>query len=299
MAGIAIEAAWHGDESEVSHTVPLSVLGALEKRFGVAHFYAEFKDGDSVAGPSVTAEVRREILTRPLETITASLVDRDGVEDIGYFSVDAEDDPAFLFLDLDDGAFFDIGSSNPFTDTTREFLEDLAASGAIAISVRPQDVGSYLSGDLENEAVFLYYYFRDLESMLEVINELIEASREYVSDLGFDLNNEGPQSVRSSAVPLRVEDTGFPGKMGRLGFVPPVPPIMVSLDEINRICESSGYSLTQRIPSGLVFEAVPTKETTGAAWAQDLPDRREALLPRLAGYFMGLAERASKRNKTA
>ncbi len=298
MGGIAIEAAWHGDEREVSHTVPLSVLGALEKRFGVAHFYAEFKDGDSIAGPSVTADVRRELLTRPVETVTASLVDRDGVDDIGYFSVDAEDDPAFLFLDLDDSAFFDIGSTNPFTQLTREFLEDLAASGAIAISVRPQDVGSYLSGDIENEAVFLYYYFRDLESLVEVVNELIEASREYVSDLGFDLTKDGPQTIRSAAVPLRVEDTGFPGRMARLPALQEVPLREVSLDELNRICEGSGYALTQRLPHGLIFQVVVTKETTGASWAQDLPDRREGLLPRITAYFAGIAEKAARSSRT-
>jgi hypothetical protein len=298
VGGIAIEAAWHGDEREVSHTIPLSVLGALEKRFGVAHFYAEFKDGDSIAGPSVTADVRRELLTRPVETITASLVDREGVDDIGYFSVDTEDDPAFLFLDLDDSAFFDIGSTNPFTQLTREFLEDLAASGAIAVSVRPQDVGSYLSGDIENEAVFLYYYFRDLESLVEVVNELIEASREYVSDLGFDLAKHGLQTIRSAAVPLRVEDTGFPGRMARLPALQEVPLREVSLDELNRICEGSGYSLTQRLPHGLIFQVVVTKETTGASWAQDLPDRREGLLPRITAYFGGIAEKAARNTRT-
>jgi hypothetical protein len=295
MAGIAVEAAWHGDEREVSHTVPLSVLGAIEKRFGVAHFYAEFKDGDSVAGPTITAEVRRELLTRPLETVTGSLLDRDGIDDIGYFSIDAEDDPAFLFMDLDDAAFFDIGSTNPFTQITRGLLEDIAASGAIAASVRPQDVGSYLSGDIENEAVFLYYYFHDIEAMLEVTNELIEASREYVADLGFDLNVEGPQTVRSTAVPLRVEDVGFPGRMARIPFIPHVPVHLVSIDEINRICDTAGYTLRQRLPFGLMFEAVPVKEPAGSKSSIDLPDRRESLIPRLAAYFAGIAEKAAKR----
>lgn len=295
MAGIAVEAAWHGDEREVSHTVPLSVLGAIEKRFGVAHFYAEFKDGDSIAGPSITAEVRRELLTRPLDTVTGSLLDRDGVDDIGYFSIDAEDDPAFLFMDLDDAVFFDIGSTNPYTQITRGLLEDIAASGAIAASVRPQDVGSYLSGDIENEAVFLYYYFHDIEAALEVINELIEASREYVADLGFDLKVEGPQSIRSTAVPLRVEDIGFPGRMARVPFIPNVPLHLISIDEINRICDSAGYTLRQRLPYGLIFEAVPVKEPGGAGGNVDLPDRRESLMPKLAGYFAGIAEKAAKR----
>lgn len=295
MAGIAVEAAWHGDEREVSHTVPLSLLGAIEKRFGVAHFYAEFKDGDSIAGPSITAEVRRELLTRPLDTVTGSLLDRDGVDDIGYFSIDAEDDPAFLFMDLDDAAFFDIGSTNPYTQLTRGLLEDIAASGAIAASVRPQDVGSYLSGDIENEAVFLYYYFHDIEASLEVINELIEASREYVADLGFDLKVEGPQSIRSTAVPLRVEDIGFPGRMARVPFIPNVPLHLIAIDEINRICDAAGYTLRQRLPFGLIFEAVPVKEPGGAGGNVDLPDRRESLMPRLAGYFAGIAEKAAKR----
>jgi len=296
MAGIGIEAAWHGDARDVGHTIPLSVLGAIEKRFGIAHFYAEFKDGDSIAGPSITADVRRELLTRPLDTVTASLLDRDGVDDIGYFSVDAEDDPAFLFLDLDDPVFFDIGSTNPFTELTRDLLEDLAASGAIAISVRPQDVGSYLSGDIENEAVFLYYYYRDLEAMVEVVNELIEASREYVSDLGFDLKVDGPQQLRGSAVPMRLEDLGFPGRMARLPFLTQVPPDMISIEEINRICEISGYALIQRLPYGLIFEAVPVKEKTpaGRVSPSDLSDRREALIPRLAGYLTGVAEKAAR-----
>lgn len=297
MTGIAIEAAWHGDEREVSHTVPLAALGAIEKRFGVAHFYAEFRDGDSVAGPSITADVRRELLTRPLDTVTGSLLDRDGVDDIGYFSIDCEDDPAFLFLDLDDPAFFDIGSTNPFTVMTRGLLEDFAASGAIAISVRPQDVGSYLSGDLENEPVFLYYYFRNLESMLEVVNELIEASREYVSDLGFDLTKDGPQVIRATAAEMRIEDVGFPGRMARVPFIPPIPLDLVSLDEINRSCEAAGYRVLQRIPYGLIFEAVPVKEAfVGGRPPLDLTDRRETLLPRLAGYFGGIAEKAAKKS---
>lgn len=296
MTGIAIEAAWHGDEREVSHTVPLAVLGAIEKRFGVAHFYAEFRDGDSVAGPTITADVRRELLTRPLDTVTGSLLDRDGVEDIGYFSIDCEDDPAFLFLDLDDPAYFDIGSSNPLSEMTRELLEDFASAGAIASSVRPQDVGSYLSGDLENEPVFLYYHFRNMEAMLEVVNELIEASREYVGDLGFDLSKDGPQTIRASAAEMRVEDVGFPGRMARMPFIPVIPLELVALDEINRICEAAGYRLLQRIPSGLIFEAVPVKEVfVGGRVPVDLTDRRETLIPRLAAYFGGIAEKTAKK----
>jgi hypothetical protein len=295
MTGIAVEAAWHGDEREVSHTVPLAVLGAIEKRFGVAHFYAEFRDGDSVAGPTITADVRRELLTRPLDTVTGSLLDRDGVDDIGYFSIDCEDDPAFLFLDLDDPGFFDIGSASPLTLTTRGLLEDFAASSAIAVSVRPQDVGSYLSGDLENEPVFLYYYFRNLESMLEVVNELIEASREYVADLGFDLAKDGPQVIRATAAEMRLEDVGFPGRMARQPFIPHVPLDLMSLDEINRICEAAGYRLLQRIPFGLIFEAVPVKEAfVGGRVPVDLTDRRETLLPRLAAYLAGIAEKSTK-----
>jgi hypothetical protein len=295
MTGIALEAAWHGDERDVGTAVPLAALGAIEKRFGVAHFYAEFRDGDSIAGPTITADVRRELLTRPLDTVTGSLLDRDGVDDIGYFSIDCEDDPAFLFLDLDDPAFFDIGSSNPFTTLTRALIEDFAASGAIAVSVRPQDVGSYLSGDLENEPVFLYYYFKDLDAMLEVLNELIEASREYVADLGFDLNKEGPQVIRASASEMRVEDVGFPGRMARQPFIPALAVEAVALDELNRICEAAGYTIHQRIPFGLVFEAVPIKEAfVGGKQPLDLTDRRETLIPRLAAYFGGLAEKAQK-----
>jgi hypothetical protein len=295
MTGIALEAAWHGDEREVGRTVPLAALGAIEKRFGVAHFYAEFRDGDSIAGPTITADVRRELLTRPLDTVTGSLLDREGIDDIGYFSIDCEDDPAFLFLDLDDPAFFDIGSSNPFTVLTRGLIEDFCASGAIAVSVRPQDVGSYLSGDLENEPVFLFYYFKDLESLLEVMNELIEASREYVADLGFDLTKEGPQIIRASAAEMRVEDIGFPGRMARQPFIQSLPIDAVSLEELNRICEAAGYVLRQRIPFGLVFEAVPVKEAfVGGREPLDLTDRRETLIPRVAAYFGGLAERVSK-----
>jgi hypothetical protein len=296
MTGIAVEAAWHGDEREISHTVPLAVLGAVEKRFGVAHFYAEFNDGDSIAGPTITADVRRELLTRPLDTVTGSLLDRDGVDDIGYFSIDCEDDPAFLFLDLDDPSYFDIGSSNPFTSVTRGLIEDFAAAGAIAVSVRPQDVGSYLSGDLENEPVFLYYYFRNLESLFEVVNELIEASREYVADLGFDLTKDGPQTVRATAAEMRVEDVGFPGRMAKQPFIPTIPVDLVSLEEINRICDAAGYILRQRIPFGLVFEAVPVKEAfVGGRTPLDLTDRRETLLPRLSAYFAGLSEKAAKK----
>lgn len=296
MTGIAVEAAWHGDEREVSHTVPLAALGAIEKRFGVAHFYAEFRDGDSIAGPTITADVRRELLTRPLDTVTGSLLDRDGIDDIGYFSIDCEDDPAFLFLDLDDPAFFDIGSTNPFTMVTRGLLEDFAASGAIAVSVRPQDIGSYLSGDLENEPVFLYYYFRNLESMLEIVNELIEASREYVVDLGFDLSKDGAQVIRATAAEMRLEDVGFPGRMARMPFIPPIPLDLVSLDEINRSCEAAGYRMLQRIPHGLIFEAVPVKEAfVGGRPPLDLTDRRETLLPRLGAYFGGIAEKAAKK----
>lgn len=301
MGGVSIEAVWHGDDRELSSTIPLTVLGAIEKRFGVSMFYAEFRDGDFVEGGSVTADIRRSLLKKPVETLTASLVDRDGVEEIGRFSLDTEDDPAFLFIDFDDGSYFDIGSTNPFTEVARELIEDLAAGEAVAVSVRPQDVGSYLSGEIENEAVFLYYYFRDLNAMLEVINELIEASREYASDLGFDPAVEGTQQVRASAVPLRVEDIGFPGRMARFSFIPPVPIDYVSLDEITRICQMSGYHFIQRIPSGLIFEAATEREQAPPAkGAPDLQDRREALLPRLTAYLVGLSEHitsAARRTK--
>jgi hypothetical protein len=127
------------------------------------------------------------------------------------------------------------------------------------------------------------------------MNELIEASREYVSDLGFDLGKEGPQVIRASATEMRVEDVGFPGRMARQPFIPQLPVESVALDEVNRICEAAGYLLAQRIPTGLVFEAVPVKEAfVGGRQPLDLTDRRETLLPRLGAYLGALAERASK-----